>query len=140
MIVANSDNLDHTWTEEMDKPEISNKEEVEKYCQYIIDDVWNGHLRPGERHRTLIGVNILDNSVKPSAVINEHDWEKTNLYTISDDSGMYDTYRCKKCGIKGKRYGMSNKITVCDPYNFPKYESCSGKMRKWWNPVTGCEE
>lgn len=37
----------------------------------------------------------------------EHDWRKTNLLTLDDKKGFYDTYKCEKCGKKFKRYGFS---------------------------------
>lgn len=38
-----------------------------------------------------------------------HVFEKSNLVTNSDGS---DTYQCKKCGIKGKRFGISPMLQV----------------------------
>lgn len=37
----------------------------------------------------------------------DHDFKKSNLITISDRSGTYDTYRCSKCGATAKRFGLS---------------------------------
>lgn len=37
-----------------------------------------------------------------------HDFHKTNLVT---KKGGYDEYACK-CGVKGKRYGITNMLTV----------------------------
>ena len=42
----------------------------------------------------------------------EHDFEKTNLVTIRTRMNCYDTYVCRKCGLKGKRYGLSDFISV----------------------------
>lgn len=35
-----------------------------------------------------------------------HEWEKANLVTISDSTGMYDLHKCIHCGIKEKSYGL----------------------------------
>jgi hypothetical protein len=35
-----------------------------------------------------------------------HIWEKNNLVTISDSTGLYDIYICIHCGIKEKTYGL----------------------------------
>lgn len=41
-----------------------------------------------------------------------HNFEKTNLVTISDKTGFYDRYRCKRCWIVGKRFGTSSSVIV----------------------------
>jgi len=38
----------------------------------------------------------------------DHDFQKTNLITLK---GGYDTYACK-CGLHGKRYGLSDNLQV----------------------------
>lgn len=45
---------------------------------------------------------------KPSV----HQFEKVNLTGIKDKKGIYDLYRCKQCGIDGKRYGFSSTILI----------------------------
>ena len=41
-----------------------------------------------------------------------HDFEKVNFVTLQDKNGLYDLYKCKHCGLQGKRYGFSNNILV----------------------------
>lgn len=41
-----------------------------------------------------------------------HNFQKTNLVTLRDASGMHDTYECSHCGLSGKRYGMNEFIVV----------------------------
>lgn len=33
----------------------------------------------------------------------KHDWEKTNLITLSNSKGSWDEYKCNYCGIKVKQ-------------------------------------
>jgi len=42
-----------------------------------------------------------------------HIFEKTNFVTQQDSSGRYfDSYQCKNCGLKGKRYGTTEQLQV----------------------------
>jgi hypothetical protein len=41
-----------------------------------------------------------------------HEFEKTNPVTIVRGRRAYDEYRCRVCGLEGKRYGFSNIIRV----------------------------
>jgi hypothetical protein len=43
-----------------------------------------------------------------------HDFEKQNLVTVRDRTGMYDLYKCTACGLTGKSYGIGGDITVSD--------------------------
>lgn len=51
----------------------------------------------------------------------EHDWEKTNLVTNRD---MTDSYRCRRCGITGKRYGFNWPPVKDKKYQKDKYIDC----------------
>ena len=35
-----------------------------------------------------------------------HEWEKSNLVTLSSRKGPYDEYRCKHCGLKARSYHL----------------------------------
>ena len=52
---------------------------------------------------------------------NGHDFIKKNLMTLEDSRGCYDLYVCSKCGLKGKRRGISNTIEI---RKNSKYEFC----------------
>ena len=41
-----------------------------------------------------------------------HEFKKQNLMTLSDCKGSYDLYVCIKCGLKGKRRGLSNELEI----------------------------
>jgi hypothetical protein len=38
---------------------------------------------------------------------NPYVWEKQNLVTKKDREGLYDLYKCRICGMKFKRRGLS---------------------------------
>lgn len=46
----------------------------------------------------------------------EHLWEKTNLVTIGKGGVCYDTARCARCFITGKRYGIGRVVTLDKKY------------------------
>lgn len=37
---------------------------------------------------------------------NGHEWEKVNLAGLVNRKGIYDLYRCKRCGVTGKSYSL----------------------------------
>jgi hypothetical protein len=57
-------------------------------------------------------------------ILTEHDWEKTNLVTVSDRSGLYDTMRCKCCGITGKRFGLGPDVRRDPKFKAERYLKC----------------
>lgn len=51
-----------------------------------------------------------------------HDFHKTNLVTQRSKIGTFDTYKCSHCGLEGKRYGLSEMLTV------RKAKVCTNKL------------
>lgn len=67
----------------------------------------------------MIGISLSDKN---------HKFEKSNLFTQSGKGGSFDEYKCVHCGLKGKRYGLSDIITVkkaktCTNVAAPKQDS-----------------
>lgn len=56
---------------------------------------------------------LLDNTQVLQAD-NAHEWEKQNLVTQKDKIGLYDKFRCARCGVTVKRYGLGP-ITCSEP-------------------------
>lgn len=54
-----------------------------------------------------------------------HHFVKVNLTTLQDKDGMYDLYKCKHCGLQGKRYGLSESILV--DITLKKVKLCDGR-------------
>lgn len=52
-----------------------------------------------------------------------HNFDKTNLVTNDDGT---DTYTCKDCGLRGKRFGLDEHITLIRP-SMKKISKCNGK-------------
>lgn len=106
------------WKEKEDRPEVTTLEEAEAWGKETINR-FNETLHPGEAPRKYVGVE------KVSDLTFKHDWEKTNLMTISDRTGMYDTYRCAACGITAKRYGIGGSIHRDRKFKAEKYSLCA---------------
>jgi len=101
-----------TW-EEYDEP----IEDAQKWAEETLQR-FNDDLRPHEGFRKLLKVVILDEDSNE-----KHVWEKTNLVTISDKHGMYDTLKCKGCGVTAKRFGM-NRIKIDSLYRAKAFRRC----------------
>lgn len=55
---------------------------------------------------------------------NLHIWEKTNLVTLMKSGTPYDAYKCKTCGVTGKRFGLNDHIPRDKKYQHPRYRDC----------------
>ncbi len=105
----------NTWFEEYDE----DTSDAEQWGKDIIE-YFNSDLRPNETARKLLEVIVLD---KDS--IEKHDWDKTNLVTIIKGNGIpYDTQKCQRCGITGKRYGLSETVKIDPKYKAKVYLRC----------------
>ena len=100
-----------TWEEPYDK----DVPDVRAWANATIEQ-FNAHLRHGETPREVVDV-IIDGESRT------HNWEKTNLVTIVRGSRLYDTCRCTKCGITGKRFGLGSPIRDLK-YKAAKYATC----------------
>jgi hypothetical protein len=108
------------WEEPYDKEEVTNPQE---WAEETI--AWfNTTLRPGERARTLLGVTVQGESTKAENSSVEHDWEKSNLVTIMGRGRSYDTYRCRNCGVTGKRLFLDSPVIIDPKFKAKVYQSC----------------
>lgn len=116
-VVVSYKETEGRWSEDYDKPDIETLEEAEAWADETIAR-FNNTLRPHEKARKVIRVEMLGDS-------EEHDWERTNPYTlISKHKGNYDAFRCSKCGITGRRYGLNTSISRDREFSADGYGSC----------------
>ncbi|MCY9738144.1 hypothetical protein M5X17_31115 [Paenibacillus alvei] len=108
---------DVVWNEEYDNCPA----EPYVWAKAIIDN-FNATLREGEALRELVDVVVLNEDT-----VIEHEWEKTNLFTIVRGTKNYDTMQCKCCGVTGKRFGLSDVVTRDSKYKAKKYDKCNRK-------------
>lgn len=108
---------DATWTEDY----TINHDDPTEWATDIINQ-FNNSLRSHEHPRELVGVIVLNPNGTPKR---EHEWEKTNLFTVIRGNRNYDIAACKHCGITGKRFGMSSTVSRDSKYRAKKYEFCT---------------
>lgn len=53
-----------------------------------------------------------------------HCWERQNFITIRSGGKIFDIYKCKYCGITGKRYWKKQYVTPDSEYKSDKYLYC----------------
>ena len=111
------------WWEEYD-------EETDNPDQWGKDIVkfFNSTLREGERPRTFIraeAIKVVKCEDESIAVRQPHDWDKDiRGMSVYFRGQVVDIMYCKKCGITGKRYGLSSHIRRDSKYRSKKYEYC----------------
>ena len=111
------ENEDRVWWEEYDVD--VERDHMREWIHSVIHR-FNATLGPGELARKLVATRVLDSG----KTFFKHTWEKSNLVTKSKGGDVYDTYRCKVCGITGKRYGLSSVVTIDTKYKAKVYRRC----------------
>ncbi len=109
------------WDEEYRRDE----DDAQAIAQGIIDN-WNRTLRPHEKARELVRVELISDKADPIA----HQWEKQNTITIKDSLGLYDVYKCQRCKITGKRFGLSQDIKLDSAYRAKYHNNCGEVLKR----------
>ena len=80
--------------------------------------------------RSMFLLNLLQNG---------HDWEKMNHVGKKNRRGIYDEFRCKHCGLKGKSYTLG--LLEIAERDRKKAAMCKGarKLAKSYVKVIRCE-
>lgn len=112
------------WSEDY---HIADDVDASAYGQRLIQS-FNDTLFPGETARVFVRAEEVA-YVKPEDAHIGHAWEKSNLVTVSDRRGYYDTVRCKNCGITGKRYGLAWIIQRDPQFKAAKYDYCDPRKK-----------
>jgi hypothetical protein len=116
---------DNPYPEYYKVPECKTPEDCERYARKIIAK-FNATLRPGEHPREFERIVAESNTATVP-----HSWVKTNVATITGGSGRaHDTYRCERCGVSGKRFGLEQLIQIDQRYHSKKYLTCTTKPIK----------
>lgn len=115
--VCEEENPDRSWDEKFDNVV------CEDPHQWANDTLkkFNDTLRPGEKARRILSIEASENDLA-------HAWVKTSFMLIEGThhykGWKYDTYKCAKCGITGKRGALSPVIKRDPPYKARKYAKC----------------
>jgi hypothetical protein len=105
------------WTEDYDQVGIKDLWQAESWAAGLIDN-FNNTLRPGESRRELLGTEIIGASTA-------HDWfKRTDGMSVRFQGGLVDVMECSKCGITGKRQGVSSVIKRDSKYRAKKFAIC----------------
>ena len=85
---------------------------------------FNAGLRSGESAREIDGMRAME---KARTVSLKHNWEKSCLVTEIKNGQQYDSYKCKRCGVTGKRFGLGYSVIIDPKYKAEKYQLCRKK-------------
>lgn len=108
------DSSGRLWDEKYDKA-------VEDPMLWALDtvDKFNASLRPGELPREIVTVHI-DDADAPLP----HEWRKVSMATRNMGLRSYDAYKCDRCGVTGKRFGLATYIKIDSKFRLKKYQNC----------------
>ena len=123
MTVRNS-KTGNVWPETYDERDVKTLEAAEEWAKKCIE-FYNSTLRPGGNPRELISVSINGESVG-------HDWEKdaTKMSAHNSQSGSYDGFYCKLCGITGKRFGIGGTVVIDSKFRKKVFQTCTAQTKK----------
>ena len=108
-------------------------DDPDKFGREVVE-YFNNTLRPHEKKRMYLGFEVIDADTTP-----EHDWEKTNLTTISGYGGRhYDTKRCTRCKITGRMYTLGY-VQRDNKYKAKVYERCDTAKSHIFKKMLGKE-
>jgi hypothetical protein len=110
------------WEEDF---EIEDDQDAIGFMREILVN-FNDTLREGEPPRSLVSVKVLGEDASPT----NHDWEKSNLVTVKKGGRCYDTYRCKRCGITGKRFGFGGAIKHDRKFRSKYHYNCGEVLKR----------
>ena len=101
-------------------------EDIDEWGKALIQNYNDGIVHEDDLPRKYISHQIIDNSESDP----NHDWQKSNLMTISKGGQTYDTAKCSKCGITGKRFGLGEGVSVDKKYSSKVYDRCDTAQEK----------
>lgn len=105
----------------------------EKWSKDIL--AWfNSTLRPHETKREFVRCEIIG-EVPPA----EHKWFKVTAMTkvmvgSQRHGSVYDAMQCQRCGVTGKRFGVSEYVKLDSKWRKPVFKRCDTTMKalgKW---------
>jgi len=93
--------------------------DAQQWAESTIE-TFNATLRPREKSRKLLAVEILDESNEK-----HHRWTKrTGGMSVPFRGSTVDLMFCERCGITGKKYGMSGTVKIDSKYRKKVFQEC----------------
>lgn len=117
------DSAAQEWHEDYDRPEIEDGDiqSATDWAGQLIEG-FNQNLRPGELRRELVCVERLGAST-------DHTWYKrTDGMSARIGGRIVDVMECSKCGVTGKKAGLSSVIKRDSKYRAKKFAVCLMKV------------
>jgi hypothetical protein len=114
-----TDTPEKTWWEDYEK----DIEDAEIWAIETVDS-FNKTLRPGEKHRTLIEVEVEVEGDENNEELHRWDKDITKMSSIFRGR-VYDGMKCEKCGITGKRYGLTSYVKIDSKYKKKAFKKCN---------------
>ena len=123
-------NGEREWWEDYDE-DIPN---AQLWAEETIKN-FNACLRPKEKPRTLLKVEVLDASNEKF-----HKWVKRpHSQSIMFRGNIVDLMYCERCGITGKRYGLNGYVVIDSKFRKKAFQRCDTareELRKRKNNVS----
>lgn len=125
--VGNEDGSGESWWEDYEE----DIDDAQKWAEETIL-FFNNTIRPHEKKRKLLQVVVLDESNDTL-----HSWEKKTSGMSTQFRGQFcDLMYCTKCGITGKRFGLSTHVKIDSKYRGKVYRNCYSSIKvQRINPV-----
>jgi hypothetical protein len=76
------------------------------------------HVEKNSRENKMRNINLKNT---------DHKFEKTNLITITKGGKIYDEMKCSGCGLTGKRYGITDYVSIDGRISEYNSLNCKGK-------------
>ena len=114
-------NATSEWSEEYDRAGIGDNGNIlqAQDWAYQLIETFNETLRPFEKRRELIGVEIIGKSAPA------HDWiKRTNGMSVEFRGALVDLFECRKCGITGKRFRLGDAVKRDSKYKAQRFANC----------------
>lgn len=116
------EDLGTSWWEEY------SDDDPEDHAKSLVE-FFNSTLRPGEKPRRLLQVEVLDEAHQ------EHDWQKrTDGMSIRFRGKTVDLMRCSRCGVTGKRFGLSTVVKIDSKYRKKAFQLCHTARQELGSP------
>lgn len=103
-----------TYEEETDDPK--------RWGEGIIE-YFNSSLRPHEKPRKFLGVEVIDDHS-----IKEHKWVKISAATQLERGRNFDRMECERCGVTGKRFGLQGSTTIDSKFRRVAFKRCDTSL------------
>lgn len=110
------------WWEDYNLNEVADQAGAEAWANETIRRFnETEHVRYGDKAVDRLLLEVVFLGAGPA----QHEWQKINSFTIVDQHGARDKWRCKNCGCEAFRYGISDTLKRTGKWRAKKHEVCN---------------